>query len=198
MEMECLVGLLCVREGAGERERQRESARERMRARKPRGPEEGPLGKPKPQSWFELTSALLDTLARSFWNQFRHLQTQSSVFPSLLQDLTGHSDAVVLLRTGGCSRFGAPMITRTPLHLFFGNPGGAAELMSHKAREYLCSGVLKRQPTSRWVTSSWLLFQESSWFCTLTKINHFCQFQDIFKHKIFVRDHKQDAHAISA
>lgn len=48
------------------RERDRERARERMRARKPRGPEEGPLGKPKPQSWFELTSALLDTLARSF------------------------------------------------------------------------------------------------------------------------------------
>lgn len=53
------IAMCC--EGAGERGR----ARERMRARKPWGPEEGPLGKPKPQSWFELTSALLDTLARS-------------------------------------------------------------------------------------------------------------------------------------
>lgn len=71
------------------------------------------------------------------------------MFQSHRQDLTGDSDAVVLLHTGGCSRFGALMITRTPLHLFLGNPGGAAELMSQKAREYLCSGVLNRQPTSR-------------------------------------------------
>lgn len=61
MEMECLVGLLpCAARVPG-----REGVRERMRARKPWGPEEGPLGKPKPQGWFELTSALLDTLVRS-------------------------------------------------------------------------------------------------------------------------------------
>lgn len=71
-------------------------------------------------------------------------------YASCLWVLTGLPDSVALLCTGGRTRSGlAPMITRTPLHLFSANPGGAAELMSQRARGYLCSGVLKRQATSR-------------------------------------------------
>lgn len=39
--------------------------RESEREREPWGPEEGPLEKPQPHSWFELTSVLLDRLACS-------------------------------------------------------------------------------------------------------------------------------------
>lgn len=64
--------------------------------------------------------------------------------------MTGFPDDAALLHTGGRTRPGlALMVARTPLQLFSANPGGAAELMSQRARGYLCSGVLKRHATSR-------------------------------------------------
>lgn len=57
-----------------------------MRARKPWGPEEGPLGKPKPQSWFELTSALLDTLT-FFLKSVPMLQIQALVLSLSISSL---------------------------------------------------------------------------------------------------------------
>lgn len=64
MEMECLVYTSpCAFEAVRERERKCERERERVSEKKePWGPEEGPLGKPKPHSWSGLTSALLDML----------------------------------------------------------------------------------------------------------------------------------------
>lgn len=64
--------------------------------------------------------------------------------------LTGFTDSVALLRTGGRTRLGsALMTTRTPLHFFSAGPGGVTELMPRRTRGCACSGVLKRQATSR-------------------------------------------------
>lgn len=61
-----------------------------MRARKPWGPEEGPLGKPKPQSWFELTSALLDTLTFFFFSEISSNATNTgSRFEAFLSPSLG-------------------------------------------------------------------------------------------------------------